>query len=343
MGAAGDLRRPRAAFFGGQQLYGRASQVDYVYGPARRAQIAQLTELYPQEIHAGNLDRLGELRDLEVIFGTWGMPALDAAALDQLPELRAVFYAAGTVHSFARPLLERGIVLTSAWAANAIPVAEFALAQILLGCKGYFRNVRDYGERRLPAHDCYRGPGIYEVPVALIGAGQVARALIERLKPFQLQVLLVDPFLSPEEAQALGVRLVSLEEAFGQAFVVSNHLPNLPELQGVIDRQLLALLQPGAVLINTGRGAQVVEQDLIAVLQERPDLTALLDVTFPEPPDADSLLYTLPNVHLSSHIAGSLNNEVGRLADYAIEAFLQWRAGKTPRYAITQEMLARLA
>jgi phosphoglycerate dehydrogenase-like enzyme len=75
---------------------------------------------------------LPELRDLEVIFATWGLMPLTKAQLDCLPSLRALLYAAGTVRYFARPLLRRGIIVTSSAAAGAVPVAEFTLAQILL-------------------------------------------------------------------------------------------------------------------------------------------------------------------------------------------------------------------
>ena len=99
--------RPRAAFFGGQGIYGRQSQVDYVYGPERRRRIGEWTELYPEDVHWGHLHLLEQMGDLQVIFCTWGMPVLDAAALDLLPKLEAVFYAAGTVKPFAEPLLDR--------------------------------------------------------------------------------------------------------------------------------------------------------------------------------------------------------------------------------------------
>lgn len=69
-------------------------------------------------------------------------------------------------------------------------------------------------------------------------------------------------------------------------------------------------MRQGATFINTGRGAQVDEAGLIEVFKRRPDLTALLDITCPEPPEDGSELYTLPNIHLSSHIAGSKNDEV---------------------------------
>ena len=102
-------------------------------------------------------------------------------------------------------------------------------------------------------------------------------------------------------------------------------------------------MRPGATFINTGRGAQVVEDDLIAALQRRLDLTALLDVTFPEPPDPDSACYSLPNVQLSSHIAGSQNNEVVRMADYMIEEFTRWERDEALRWQVTESMLATMA
>ena len=98
-------------------------------------------------------------------------------------------------------------------------------------------------------------------------------------------------------------------------------------------------MPPGGTFINTGRGAQVNEDDLIAVLHERPDLTALIDVTYPEPPLPDSEFYNMPNVRLSSHIAGSMNNEVHRMADYMIEEFKRWDRGEALKYRVFENML----
>ena len=115
--------------------------VAQVYGAGRRELIAARTDLFPNVVPPDQVTRcLPLLGDVEVIFSTWGMPRLTDEQLDALPGLRAVFYAAGSVQGFAQPLIERDIVVVSAWRANAVPVAEFALAQILLACKGYFRN-----------------------------------------------------------------------------------------------------------------------------------------------------------------------------------------------------------
>lgn len=151
-----------------------------------------------------------------------------------------------------------------------------------------------------------------------------------------------DPVLDGARAAELAVERVSLPELFGRAYVVSNHIPDLPTTRGTLDRALFERMRDGATFINTGRGAQVVEADLIAVLAARPDLTALLDVTWPEPPPPESPLWTLPNVVISPHIGGTIGDEVTRLADCAIEEFERWRAGQPLRYQVTREVLATM-
>jgi phosphoglycerate dehydrogenase-like enzyme len=319
--------------------------IDRVYGQGRRARLATLVDLHPEVVTGAMLrEGVAAVRDVDVWFSTWGFPQIDAATLAAYPKVQAVFYAAGSVRAFAPPLLARGITLVSAWGANAVPVAEFTLAQILLSCKGYFRNSR---ECRVPecrrTGQVYSGPGVFGEAVALLGAGMIGRKVIELLKPFTLQILVFDPFLSPAQAGELGVEQVSLDEAFARGFVVSNHLANLPETRGMLTGAHFAAMRPHATFINTGRGATVDERALTRVLTERPDLTALLDVTDPEPPPADSPLYRLPNVQLSSHIAGSLGDEVVRMADYCLEEFLAWQDGRPLRYAVSEAMLATMA
>lgn len=324
-------------------LGNRADSIERVYSQGRRERLAQLTELYPEVVSQENwAAHVDNLRDVEVAFGTWGFPPLSPAELDGLPALKAVFYGAGSVQAFARPFLERGITVVSAWAANAVPVAEFCLAQILLATKGYFANTR---ELCAPAmwRGGYRGPGNYGETVALIGLGMISTKLIELLRPINLEIVVVSNHLTPEEARELGVRKVSMEEAFREGLVVSNHLANLPHTVGLLHGGLFELMRDHATFINTGRGAQVVEADLIRVLQARPDLTALLDVTYPEPPVEGSPLYSLPNVHLSGHIAGSIGDEVVRMADYVLEEFEAYQAGKPLRYAVSLDMLERMA
>jgi len=102
-------------------------------------------------------------------------------------------------------------------------------------------------------------------------------------------------------------------------------------------------MPPNATFINTGRGGTVMEDDLVEVLRSRPDLTALLDVTEPEPPRPESPFWSLPNVRVSSHIAGSIGNEVRRLAEIVIEEFQAWESDRPLRYVVTEAMLETMA
>ena len=318
--------------------------IERVYADGRREKVRELTACYPTVITPANFsEHAAQLEKLEVIFSTWGMLQLSAEELECLPNLRAVFYAAGTVQGFARPFLKKEILVTCAAAANGIPVAEFTLAQILLANKGYFQDVAACSSAQGRVAARFSGTGNFGETVALLGVGVIGRKVIELLRPFDLRVIVFDPFLPDAEAERLGVIKVSLEEAFAQGFVVSNHLANLPATVGMLNGRLFDSMRQNATFINTGRGATVVESDLTRVLQARPDLTALLDVTDPEPPVSDSLFYALPNVHLTSHIAGSAGNEVVRMADYMIEEFKRWEQGEPLRYAVTLPMLERMA
>lgn len=331
--------KPKAAFFGDRQ-----ERLDYVYAQGRREQVEERTDLYPHRVGKDTFDvHVAHLQNLEVIFSTWGMPALSAEQIAQLPNLKVVFYGAGSVQSFARPFLDCGIKISSAWRANAVPVAEYALAQILLANKGYFRNIRDCKTHHGRTHNPFKGRGNFGATVALLGAGAIGSLVIGLLKPFHLNVIVFDPFLSDERARALGVRTVSLEAAFREGDVVSNHLANNAQTRGMLHKAHFSVMKDHATFINTGRGATVVEADLLAELHKRPTLTALLDVTMPEPPEPHSPFYALPNVYLTSHIAGSLNDEVVRMADYMIEEFERWQQGEPLKHEVTPEILETMA
>jgi|SaaInlStandDraft_1057018.scaffolds.fasta_scaffold11601_6 phosphoglycerate dehydrogenase-like enzyme len=294
------------------------NQLDYVYGPKQIAWIKECSDLLCEK---ATMEQLESYPETEVIFSTWSMPSLTPDHLKLLPNLKAVFYAAGTVKGFARPLLENNIRLFSAWKSNAIPVAEFTYAQMILAAKGYFRNVNDYsgaptGKGKSHA---FRGPGFYDIRIGILGGGAIGQLVMEKLKSQKIDVVYVDSWESRRE--------VSLEEAFESCFIVSNHFPNLEDNKKVITGDMIMSMPKGGVFINTGRGAQIDEAGLLKAMIARPDLTALLDVTDPEPVQSPDLIQ-LPNVHISTHIAGSLNNEVHKMSDSMIQEFIDWTEGR---------------
>lgn len=319
-------------------------ELNRVFGPRLRTRVQTHAELLPHVITRANFEaNAAALQEVEIIFATWGMWLLTAEQMQALPNLKAVFYAAGTVKYFAEPLLTRGIVVTSAWVANAIPVAEFTLAHILLANKGFFRNVNQYRETD-DYNQCFRGRGNYAVTVSVLGAGQIGRKVIELLRPFHLNTVVYDPFLTSEAAELLGVEKVdSLEAAFSRGDVVSNHLADLTATFRMLRGEHFALLPKNATFINTGRGRTVDHEELLQFLQARPDVTALLDVTDPEPLPLTHPLRALPNTLISGHIAGSIGDEVERMGDFAIEEFERWQRGEPLHYAITPRMLETMA
>lgn len=284
--------------------------------------------------------------DTEYVFSTWGIPAFSEQEIKEyLPSLKAVFYAAGTVQGFARPLLNCDIKVFSAWAANAVPVAEYTVAQIILANKGFYRSnmLASKGEHQAAAELSNNYCGNYGARVGIIGAGMIGTLVINMLKSYHLDVMVFDPFLPDEKAKELHVEKVSLERLFSESNVISNHLANNPQTAGMLNGALFESMLPYSTFINTGRGAQVVEADLINTLKQRPDVTAILDVTYPEPPKADSEFYSISNCILTPHIAGSSGNEVGRLAEYMYTEYKAFINGKPTKYEVTSKTLETMA
>lgn len=284
--------------------------------------------------------------ETEFVFSTWGMAAFTEEEIGRLfPSLKAVFYAAGSVQAFARPFLNKGVRVFSAWAANAVPVAEYTVAQIILANKGFYQSARlaKAGDYAAASAFSRSNTGNYDVKIGVIGAGMVGKAVIHLLKAYKLSVLVFDPFLSKETADALGVTCCSLEMLFRECQVVSNHLADNEQTRGLLKEALFKEMRPYATFLNTGRGAQVAEADLIAALKARPDLTAVLDVTYPEPPEKNSEFFMLENCVLTPHIAGSSGKEVRRMGDFMLQEYARLVQNAPCQYEVTLEMMKTMA
>ena len=309
-----------------------------VYGPEQHRAIEQHVEwVGPAQTRETIQEQPRLLRDVEVIFSGWTPPAFDDAFLDRSPRLRAIFYAAGAMNASAAG--RRGIVVTTAHQANSKPVAEYTLATILFSLKHGWRLAREARDHRTyKATDRDSVPGTFGTTVGLVGMGAVSRLLLPLLKPFDLNVVAYDPALSSSEAARLGVERVGLAEVFDRSHVVSLHAAQNPETRGLIGLKHFALMREGATFINTARGGIVRESDLIAVAARRPDLQFILDVTDPvEPPVRESPLYTLPNVVLTPHLAGSAGGECRRLGECMVEELRRYVRGEPLRWAVPNE------
>jgi phosphoglycerate dehydrogenase-like enzyme len=265
--------------------------------------------------------------------------------LDRAPKLRAIIHAAGTVKGHVDPLcFERGVRVTSAAAANAVPVSEFTVGAILLAGKRAFQLQRRYREVRNYRLWWNEVPAIgnHHKVVGIVGASRIGRLVIEGLRPFSFSVLVCDPFLSAADASKLAVEKVELDDLLRRSDVVSLHAPSLPETRHLLDARRLALLRDGAILINTARGA-LVDGDALAAELVAGRIDAVIDTTDPELLPADSPLYELPNVFLTPHIAGAMGTETQRMADLALDEIERFAKGEALAHEVKLEDLARIA
>ncbi|WP_405778019.1 hydroxyacid dehydrogenase [Streptomyces sp. NBC_00859] len=288
------------------------------------------SRLIAHDLARPTADITAALAEAEVLFTCWGATPLTARILDSAPRLRAVVHAAGSVkHHITEACWERGITVTSAAAANALPVAEYTLATILLTNKRVLESASRYRAKRgdLEWRDPLDGAGNYRRTVGIVGASRIGRRVIELLRPFDLRVLLYDPYIDAGEATALGVESVPLDELCARSDIVTVHAPQLPSTLHMIGARQLAAMRDGATLINTARGSLVDEAALVPELAAG-RLYAVLDVTDPETPCAGSPLYDLPNVLLTPHIAGSLGGELHRMADQALDELERYASGQ---------------
>ncbi|WP_458108213.1 hydroxyacid dehydrogenase [Arthrobacter sp. R3-55] len=285
------------------------------------------------------------LAETDILLTGWGCPMIDHTVLDAAPRLRYILHAAGSVkHHISDACWERGLQVSSAADANAIPVAEYTVAMIVLANKRVLQIARALHTTRTDvlAEQLFPDMGNYRKRVGIIGASKIGRHVIRLLAPYELEVVVADPYLSPEEAADLGVGLVDLEELVASSDVVSLHAPSLPSTRNLIDDGLIERMRPGTTFINTSRG-ELVDQDALLARVERGDLYAILDVTTPWVLPAGSRFYTHPNVLLTPHVAGSLGNELERMAASAVDEALRLSRGEALRFPVRLEDLAFMA
>lgn len=282
------------------------------------------------------------LAETDILITGWNCPTVDAAVLDAAPRLSHILHAGGTVkHHVDGACWTRGIQVSTAADANAIPVAEYALAMILLANKRVLQIARTLhtGKTSVEPDELFPDMGNYGKRVGIIGASKIGRHVIRLLRPFELDVVVADPYLSPQDAAALGVQLVGLAELVDSSDVVSLHAPSLPSTLNMINAGLVARLRTGSTFINTARG-ELVDQDALLARLERRELFAVLDVTTPWVLPADSGFYTNPNVLLTPHLAGSLGTELERLAATAVAEAYRVSRGEPLRFPVQVEDLA---
>ena len=172
-----------------------------------------------------------------------------------------------------------------------------------------------------------------------VGIGNIGAEVFRLAKPFDMRFIAHDPFADPALAAELGVELVELDEVFRRADVVSVSCPLTPETHHLVNAERLALMKPGAVLINTARGPIVDQKALTRALQDGTIAGAGLDVLEQEPPDPADPILKLDNVILSPHALCWTDQCFAGIGAADVKAVLDISRGAEPRGLVNRAVL----
>jgi D-3-phosphoglycerate dehydrogenase len=282
---------------------------------------------------------------LDVLVVCHGSPYVSAEVLKASPRLSLLGELEGDrfgYHFDTEAAAARGVPIVDTTHGSSWPTAEWALGLALVGLRHAGAHFR-----RLIAHEAtspvgrragYERAELSHKRVGMLGFGHLARHLTRLLGPFEVDIVAYDPFAPRELAEAYGVVFGPLEAALS-ADVVFCLLPLTPHTDGLVGRDQLGLLLPGAVFVNVSRGRVVDSEALLERLQ-RGDVVACLDVFDPEPVPLASPVRDMDNVFLSPHLGGVSEESRRRFFALMVDECLRHFAGLEPYDVLTPTILS---
>ncbi|MEZ5277693.1 MAG: NAD(P)-dependent oxidoreductase [Opitutaceae bacterium] len=276
----------------------------------------------------------------------WSWPVLDEALLDRIGTVDYLGHIDIT-QAGARAELSRGIAVSTSRAGFSPAVAEMALGLIL----NALRHLSDYHS----AMRCGMEKWVDVFPrdidplerqltgrrIGIVGFGQVGRRLARFLRAFEVELKVVDPYVSQATLDEYGATRMDLDPMIAECEIVVLCASSNDGTRHLIDAGRCAALRKDAILVNVARAA-LVDYAALAERLKMGDLIACLDVFDSEPLPADSELRRLPNAYLTPHRAGGLISSVRRNIDWLIDDYENHLAGRARRYPVTETMIPAL-
>lgn len=285
-------------------------------------------------------DPLAEISEADGIVAS-AKVVYDGALMDRAPALKVIARTGVGYDNISVPdATARGICVCYTPDAPTISTAEHAVALMLAAAKQLKRYNRAMVERPAADHITdYYGLELYGRRLGLLGLGRIGARVARVAQALGMSVTAYDPFVTPARAAELGVELApTLEALLSEADVVSLHVPASPETRHMINAERLALMKPGAYLINAARGALVDEAALLDALECGKLSGAGLDVFDCEPPPADHPLLSRDDVIATPHLAGPSPAGRQRMWEGAISQALQVLRNERPVHLLNPDV-----
>jgi D-3-phosphoglycerate dehydrogenase len=268
-----------------------------------------------------------------------GLDEISAEVIAAAPRLRVIArYGVGVDRVDLAAATRAGIVVTNTPGANSAAVAELAIGLMLALGRSLCPADRATRRGEWPR---YAGVGLRGKTVGLVGLGAIGREVAARLHAFGCRVVAADPYLRPEAAHAIGVRLVGLDELLAGADFVSLHSAATPATAGMVDAGFLGKMKAGAYLVNTARGELIDEAALGQAIEGGRLAGAALDCFRKEPPPADHPLLGLPQVIATPHMGAHTDEAVNTMGRVSLECCLAVLSGERPAHVVNPEAYAR--
>ncbi len=291
-------------------------------------------------------EKLGRLLDdtkPEILVTGWGTPKFTHTLLKAHPQIRFVQHLAGTVRAHIERevfVAENGPVVAN-WGNTIAPsVAEAALMLTLGGLRRVTNaqlelHVRKGFSLKVP------GDSLYDRPVGLHGLGVISQEYAKLLKPFRCPLSAYSPNVPDAKFEELGVtRSKSLEELYGNHHIVAVHAGNTPENFHIVNKDILARIPDGGLIVNTARGEIIDTEALVAELKSG-RIFAALDVYETEPLPEDSPLRGLENCMLMPHVGGPTPDWLSRMGENCIRNIERVLKGEEPHHQISLKVYDR--
>ena len=335
------MPKPTIAVLSGEELF------DSFFDEARKKRLSSLARWTLQPHQKLNAAAVASLMGADAFITTWDSPFLSLKTMKQLPSVRAIAHCGGEVKKRFEPALFRKLAIVNTPKPMAMPTAELGAAFLLYAARNidYYRAALRTRSNRI-YEEAHIGGGTAESllgrEVGMIGFGRVGQALVRQLRGFNIRWKVYDPYASKMSSTESHVQFDSLSGLLKRSLLLVVAAAATERTLHLLNRDRLAMLQDGAVVINIARGSLI---DLAALTEEvrKGRLRCALDVSDPEEPlPLTHPLRVLEGAIVTPHIGGGGRRTRGEMADVAMDELQRFFRGEPLQNRVTTQMLSRM-